>query len=384
MPNTPDLTVTPDHHCDLTSDAHRPETDSTRPSSSRRALLGGLALGAAAVAVDTVTARPAAATTDSPVIAGRSNQSSLPTGILNNTGGGGGDALYATGASTGGIGLVAYSRAGSSPAIKGIGHGNGVTGETVNAGASGVYGQNDGGGFGVAGRSVRTGGVGVLGDAGDGGRTGVLGKATAGDAVKGVSSTGNGVLGLSSSHYAGGVYGKNTGDGDGVMGAATSTAGSGVVGFGPGDGVFGQGERNGVVGRTLSGSGSGVYGYNEGAGFGVAGRSNDAGGTGVFGEALGAGGVALRGLSSGSGTALSVEGKAHFSRSGRALVAEGTRRATVVLADVSQSSIVLATMQMHVNGFVLESAVPTDGSIDIWLNKVAPVGGIPVAWQVLD
>ena len=43
---------------------------------------------------------------------------------------------------------------------------NGVFGDSLSAGASGVYGQNDGGGFGVAGRITKPGQAGVLADAG--------------------------------------------------------------------------------------------------------------------------------------------------------------------------------------------------------------------------
>jgi hypothetical protein len=41
---------------------------------------------------------------------------------------------------------------------------NGVQGRSGDAGASGVYGENSGGGFGIAGRSLQPGGVGVLGE----------------------------------------------------------------------------------------------------------------------------------------------------------------------------------------------------------------------------
>lgn len=48
--------------------------------------------------------------------------------------------------------------------VAGQGGDNGVYGTTANAKGSGVYGENDGGGFGIAGRSNEPGGVGVLGE----------------------------------------------------------------------------------------------------------------------------------------------------------------------------------------------------------------------------
>jgi hypothetical protein len=48
--------------------------------------------------------------------------------------------------------------------VAGRGGDNGVFGTTANKRGSGVYGENNGGGFGIAGRSKRPGGVGVLGE----------------------------------------------------------------------------------------------------------------------------------------------------------------------------------------------------------------------------
>jgi hypothetical protein len=87
---------------------------------------------------------------------------------------------------------------------------------------------------------------------------------------------------------------------------------------------------------------------------------------------------------SSNGTALSVLGKAHFSRSGRATVPAGKTSLKVTLAGATATSNVLLTMQKHAAGFTVESAVPASGAFTIWLNKAAPAGGIPVAWIVLD
>lgn len=53
------------------------------------------------------------------------------------------------------------------PGVEGISRrNNGVQGTSADSGASGVYGQNDGGGYGIAGRSQQGQGVGVLGEGG--------------------------------------------------------------------------------------------------------------------------------------------------------------------------------------------------------------------------
>ncbi|MEP6664905.1 MAG: twin-arginine translocation signal domain-containing protein [Nocardioidaceae bacterium] len=201
-------------------------TVTNMPRPTRRSLIGGLTLGTAAVVAETVRPSPANAADGDPVLAGElTTATSLTT--LYNTGDAAttsGNALEVGGANFGGSGLAAYSFGGESPAVFAQGIGNGVTGRTFNSGASGVYGQNDGGGFGVAG------------------------------------------------------------------------------------------------------------------------RSNQTNGTGVFGEALGAGGTALRGLSS-DGTALKVEGKAEFSRSGAKRIPAGTLKVAVPLPGVTAHSLILATLQ---------------------------------------
>ncbi|CAA9367367.1 MAG: hypothetical protein AVDCRST_MAG93-8085 [uncultured Chloroflexia bacterium] len=141
---------------------------------------------------------------------------------------------------------------------------------------------------------------------------------------------------------------------------------------------------NGVTGETQSAFTSGVYGQNNGGGFGVAGRSNNNRGTGVFGEAKGTNGIALRGLAGSGGTALKVEGKARFDRSGKVTIPAGSSRAVVTLAGVTTASIILATLQEHAGGFTVESAVPRSDSFTIWLNQAAPSGGLPVGWFVIN
>lgn len=148
----------------------------------------------------------------------------------------------------------------------------------------------------------------------------------------------------------------------GVEGRTRSDTGCGVRGSNSGSG-------NGIFGLCDNPGASGVYGQNDGTVFGVAGRAAD--GTGVLADST-------------NGVALSVVGKARFSRSGRKTIAAGATHATVSLEGVSRKSMVMATAQKHVAGVFVQAAVPASASFTIWLNKAAPTGGIPVAWQVLD
>lgn len=140
--------------------------------------------------------------------------------------------------------------------------GNGVTGQSANAGASGVYGVNSAGGFGVAGRSNLNGnGIGVLGEA-------ALGNGVVGGGFIGVVGTGTG-------------YGSTGVSGIGI-GTGNSSTGVSGTGF---TGVFGSG-NTGVSGTGFTGvSGTGTNGNNS---TGVSGLGYGANSTGVYGFANGA------------------------------------------------------------------------------------------------
>ncbi len=81
---------------------------------------------------------------------------------------------------------------------------------------------------------------------------------------------------------------------------------------------------------------------------------------------------------------MKVEGKAEFSRSGRKRIPAGADHVVLSLAGVTKASLVLATLQQHVAGYSVASAVAAAGSFTLWLNKPAPAGGLPVGWFVLD
>jgi hypothetical protein len=100
----------------------------------------------------------------------------------------------------------------------------------------------------------------------------------------------------------------------------------------------------------------------------------------VFGDAANGTGVLA---SSAHGTALSVTGKAKFSRSGIVTIGAGKSSKTVTLAGVTTSSMVLATAQQSTTRLV-QAAVPGTGSFVIKLNGTAPTGGVKVAYFVLN
>ena len=144
--------------------------------------------------------------------------------------------------------------------------------------------------------------------------------------------------------------------------------------YGGGNGVEGRSFRaNGVYGRTSSSTSSGVYGLNNYGGFGVAGRATS-GGVAVFADDA-----------DGSGVALRTTGKLEFqNRSGIVTVASGKKSITVTLAEVTTTSMVMATVQ-QTGGFYVKAAVPAAGSFKIVINK-APVTPetVTVAYLVVN
>jgi hypothetical protein len=300
----------------------------------------------------------AVATQDSPVIAGQYNNAAVPT-IINDTSGLSKANCSNFGGDFGSIGLTGCAGTG----IKGIGSDYGVQGTTTStSNRCGVFGR---GGYHDDGTGHGTGVIGVCGS-GDG--TGVFGY--------GVNK--NGVFGISVSNTSSGVYGQNDGTGYGVAGRATN--GTGVLG----DGVVGvnsQGSITGVRGTSL-GAGDGVdgvannsccsavYGLNDGTGNGVAGKADS--GTGVLASSTG-------------GIALKVDGKAQFSRSGKASVASGQSSIVVQNVSLSTKSLVLATPQKNVAGVYVQAAVPNVSAhtVTISLNKTVGAS-YPVAWMVVE
>lgn len=174
------------------------------------------------------------------------------------------------------------------------------------------------------------------------------------------------------------------GTGIGISSIA-GAAGIGVFGFTggdccaayEGDGVHGSGSDNGVSGQTANRAASGVYGQNDGTGYGVAGRANY--GTGVLAD-------------SSNGTALEVNGKAKFSRSGVVTISYPSKSAIVTGFPVTSKSLVLAAIQKYLAGVYVVAAVPvlsgSSNSFTIYLNKAPGTSTAPksvtVGWYVVE
>jgi hypothetical protein len=202
------------------------------------------------------------------------------------------------------------------------------------------------------------------------------------------------------------VYGENTFGGFGAAGRSLNCALAGVQ---PCTGVRGEGQAAGVTGLGTQAGSTGVAGTGStgviGDGFygapttGVLGTGttgvraigeDDAGSTGVYatsdiGTGVRAFGAAI-GVEAGSyGTALKVDGRASFSRSGRATISAGA--ASVIISGVAlePGSIVLATLQQGRAGTWIRAAVPnaTNDTVTILLNKAAPAA-TKVAWFVVE
>jgi len=178
-----------------------------------------------------------------------------------------------------------------------------------------------------------------------GNATGVLG--TAGDTTNMADNTGEtGVFGYANlSIYSNGVWGESI-DGTGVYG----TGDTGVWGAGGWWGVYGIG-RIGVMGDVFADS-TGVYGFA-----GDAQAPTPPAGVGV--QATAAAGL----------IALNVTGKAKFSRSGRTSFAATKYSKKVTMAGVTSSSYVIATLQSKRTGIYVQSVVPAAGYFTIYLNK---------------
>ena len=307
---------------------------------TRRSLLTA-AIGAVGGLVAGGLARPGSvsAANGDPVLAGGTNAATAATKLTNSAG-------------TGGLNILSQ------------GAGTGVLGRSsTSVGVAGAVG--------AAGVSPSP--VGVFGEAG-GANLGILGVAVNGDAVSGRSATSAGVRGGSAGV---GTTGHNTG----VMGtsgvttnAAANTDKTGVYGFSDTDA-----NSVGVWGDSTSGIGvigSGDWGvYALGSAVGVI-ADVDVTATAVYAfvgpTAAPAApvGVAVQATAaSTSQVALSVSGRAKFSRSGRVSVAAGAATKAVTMTGVTTSSYVIATLQTSRAGVYVAAVVPAAGKFTIYLNK---------------
>ena len=70
-----------------------------------------------------------------------------------------------------------------------------------------------------------------------------------------------------------------------------------------------------------------------------------------------------------TGTALQVQGKAKFSRSGLFKVLSGSNQALYSMSGVTPSSLVFALLATNQSGSWIRAAVPTNGSFTVYFNQ---------------
>jgi hypothetical protein len=328
---------------------------------SRRRFLG---LGVASFAALAAQAlgRPAAvqAGSDGDVVLGAANSASTATGIASS---GTGAAIDASTTSDTGWAIKATSTA--YPTIFAESSGN-----------AGIYGVGNGSNGAVLGQSGGT-GPGVMGTAGLNHTTPPAGVGVFGFGDRGVlgQGTSTGFVGIQG--YTGdidppepapvtlslpaGAYGEASGaDPTGVWGLGGDTSSGFSTGvYGEGDtGVWGFGGW-GVFGSSDA-TGTGVYGFS-GASVPAAPAH-----VGVFGYTDSGYAVYARAA---TGTALYVDGKARFRRSGRTYVSAGHSTRVITLAGVTTASYIIATPQTNRAGVFVQAVVPASGKFTIYLNK---------------
>lgn len=192
-----------------------------------------------------------------------------------------------------------------------------------------------------------------------------VGQSVSGTGLAGSSSSGDGVRGLSESRM--GVIGESTGN----------------------TGVFGHTDANGpigaVVGETSQERGYGVFGFNLGSGTRASLAGPKSGVAVEVPNALGFVGVVA--TAGDAATALSVHGRARFTRSGRVSIA--ARRTFVDVAvpgGLEFTPLAFASLLVNRPGVWIQSVVPnpTTSRIRINLNKVASnSSSTAVSWLVL-
>jgi hypothetical protein len=377
--------------------------DSSDSQISRRKVLGKV-LGAAAVTavgggVLLDRTKPAAAATGNNVLAGEITTAEARTSVKYDGSTGfsgvvllGNDSTYDGSGANYPAGVGGWAGAGSTAGSGGVA--NGVYGYTDNGAGNGVVGYNSnlvaGAGAGVLGLAFSASGIAVQG-------TNTLGTAVAGSSGSTTSSATaiNGVISSTSpGGFSSAVRGQNNGTGGlgiGVWGSqngsgwgvyATSVSGIGVnASGGSGVGV----SASGGTGVSASGTTVGVSVSGPTA---VSATASGTAGTAVLATAASTG-PAVAITNSGTGAALQVTGRVHFSRSGTAVVAGSSStphsQVTVTGVPLTATTSVLATLQTWVSG-VGVAAVVTDvpaNSFTIHLTALVSVHAT-VEWLLID
>ncbi|MFL5714861.1 MAG: hypothetical protein ACJ769_09390 [Chloroflexota bacterium] len=176
-----------------------------------------------------------------------------------------------------------------------------------------------------------------------------------------------------------------------LSGATAERAFDVVTEFGA-EAIRGNADGGGVGVHGVSGDGIGVLGENLGVGTGVYGKGGDGNGvhgvsndfSGVVGES--SDGIGVSAWSS-FGTALRVDGKAHFSRSGKATVTAGHLSVTVTVhGGLAGAPLCFANLRAYRSGVAVAAVrpnYPTAGKMRIYLTK-AVSRSTSVAWLVTD
>jgi hypothetical protein len=157
-----------------------------------------------------------------------------------------------------------------------------------------------------------------------------------------------------------------------------------------GDVVLGTENRStnqtSILNDSAASGATAFKGWTYGTGVGVDGTSLL--GTGIRGETADVNGIAGSFVAPTGGTALQVDGKARFGRSGVATLAKGRSYVAVTVAGgLTNSSIVLAVIQVDRPGVAVSGVrrnYPSAGKARIYLTKVASTTTTtPIGWFVI-
>jgi len=209
-----------------------------------------------------------------------------------------------------------------------------------------------------------------------GGEIGLRAGSAMGSGVSGFADTGVGVDGYSVNGTGVNAYSRNR---RAVVGTSFSDTGL----FGHTDGIHGTA---GVFGESTDPTAYGSVGVNIGTGtMGILGAET----AGVRGQVPNAPGlIGVHAFALEEATALSVDGVARFSRSGKASLARGRTYVDVLVpGGLSALSLVLAIPMVNRVVVHVQSAVPnpSPGKVRINLNKVASSSSsTPIAWFVVN
>jgi hypothetical protein len=215
--------------------------------------------------------------------------------------------------------------------------------------------------------------IGLEARGGTAGVTGVSASGTGGDGVQGFADDGRGVYGRGNT--GSGVFAESFGLSPSLFARNNNTTGGVAI-----EGLNTAPNWVAIWGHHDPGSfGYGVLGEAP-IGVGVLGRGSD---SGVKGSTDSASGSGVTAENTAGGTALTVNGKASFSRSGIVTIPAGAKSFTQTGVSLSNTSFVLATSQSNGARWVT-SAVPNPAgsSFTINLNKPAPAGGVKVGYLI--